>query len=129
MCLFLSLQYTALQLLGEERLLRQNGQDKDKEKHGKSDSAGTTDNGEIETQSAAGEGIMLGREVPGDPSPPQQLLDLSHIPSTSAVPIIWSEVRQTLNEEAQLVPAHVTQLSTLSSQQHHVSLGGAVSFW
>jgi hypothetical protein len=68
MCVCLSLQYTALQMLGEERLLRQNGQDQEKEKHGKSHSARTTDNGEIETQRAAGEGVRVGGEVPEDPS-------------------------------------------------------------
>jgi len=62
MCVCLSLQYTALQMLGEERLLRQNGQDQEKEKHGKSHSARTTDNGEIETQRAAGEGVRVGGE-------------------------------------------------------------------
>ncbi len=155
----LSLQYAALQLLGEERLLRKNGLDEGKEKQGKSDSAYTTDNGEIETQRAAGERIMVGAEVPGDPSgggegegeaenvvpvsdcaraqpwplarmtpppPPQQLLDHSHIPSTCAVPIIWSEVQPTLHQEAQLVPTHVRQLSTLSTQQLHVSWGGVL---
>jgi hypothetical protein len=101
MCWSLSLQYAALQLLGEERFLRKNGLDKGKEKQGKRDSARPADNREIETQRAAGEGIMVGQEVPGDPSGGGEG-----------------------EGEAEPLPAHVRQLSTLSTQQLNVSWGG-----